>query len=148
MKNYIKYLSVISLFTAVSNAEAGFVDPDPSNAEQNANIAQQFNHYTYQPATIAQTKALRDDQKVILTGYIVQQLPGSKGDKFIFQDEHQGQITVDIDYAQMPSRKFDSKTKLHLYGEVDVKRSRENIVDVDRIEFSDCLEPTPAAAKK
>jgi uncharacterized protein (TIGR00156 family) len=149
MKNYIKYISVISLFTVASNAEAGFVNPSPSNAGQNPNVAQSFNHHTYQPATVAQAKALHDDQKVILTGFIIQQLPGSKGDKFIFQDENKGQITVDIDYGQMPSRKFDSKTKLHLYGEVDVKHSRENMIDVDRVEFVDCLaKPAPAAAQK
>ena len=131
-----KYLKIFSLIIFISEANAGFVGATSEEVKQNNDLANYYNNYTYKHASVAQAKALHDDNKVILSGYIISRL--SKKDRYLFHDESKKQIVVEIDHKKMPSRKFDSKTKLYLFGEIDRKHSGGNILDVDRVEFVDC----------
>lgn len=56
-----------------------------------------------------------DDTRVVLKGYIVQQL---KKDQYEFKDST-GTITVEIDKKRWPAEAISDKTKVQISGEVD-----------------------------
>lgn len=71
----------------------------------------------------------RDDQLVVLEGYIVDQI---KHEDYIFKDAT-GQIEVEIDDEVFAGQRVDTKTKVRLEGEYEKELVEPNTVDVHRL---------------
>ena len=71
----------------------------------------------------------RDDQLVVLEGYIVDQV---RRKDYTFKDET-GTITVEIKDRVFAGQRVDPKTKVRLEGEYEKEFAEPNTVDVHRL---------------
>ena len=71
----------------------------------------------------------RDDQLVVLEGYIVDQI---KHEDYTFRDAT-GQIEVEIDDEVFAGQRIDPKTKVRIEGEYEKEVVGPNTVDVHRL---------------
>ena len=118
MKNLVKALSAVVLFTSATFATA------------EAPINQSAFAKTF---SVKQALSLADDTKVELKGYVVKSI----GDeKYQFRDAT-GTITVDIDDDLWQGKPVSAKTPITLIGEVDVdyKPTKRVEIDVDAVKF-------------
>ncbi|GAB3629108.1 hypothetical protein GCM10027419_39590 [Pandoraea terrae] len=86
---------------------------------------------------VVQAIVAPDDSLVMLEGHIIQQQrlrSGNAPDKFYTFKDDTGSVTVEIKPKAMPAQKFDHKTPVRLFGEVDHGRYGAKI-DVKRIEI-------------
>ncbi|MDO4936830.1 MAG: NirD/YgiW/YdeI family stress tolerance protein [Sutterellaceae bacterium] len=80
--------------------------------------------------TVQQMKdTARDDQMVVLEGYLVNQV---KHDKYTFQDTT-GTVLVEIDDRIFAGQRVDSKTKIRIEGEFEKDFMDPDEVDVYRL---------------
>ena len=73
----------------------------------------------------------RDDQPVVLTGYIVKKVGK---EKYLFKDST-GEIRIEIDRKIMPSQAITEKTKVEITGEVEKEFLHSIEIDVDLIKI-------------
>lgn len=85
----------------------------------------------HQTGDVSKALNARDDTRMILEGRVTKHLGG---DKYTFQDRT-GSMVVEIDRKAMQGIKFDDKTRVRLYGEVDSEKQRKNEFDVSRVEI-------------
>lgn len=87
----------------------------------------------FQKVTVEKAKALADDSKVEIKGYVVKSLGK---EKYQFRDSS-GVITVEIDDDLWQGKPVSAKTLLTIQGEIDVdlKPTRTVEIDVDRVMF-------------
>ena len=71
----------------------------------------------------------RDDQLVVLEGYIVDQI---KHEDYTFRDAT-GQIEVEIDDEVFAGQRIDPKTKVRIEGEYEKEVVGPNTIDVHRL---------------
>jgi uncharacterized protein (TIGR00156 family) len=76
-------------------------------------------------------KSGKDDQPVVLVGYIIKKVGK---EKYIFKDST-GEIRVEIDRKNMPTKAFDEKTKVEISGEIEKEFLHSVEIDVDSIKF-------------
>lgn len=100
-------------------ADAGF--SDSPKAERRAE---------YNAITVEAAKALPDDSRVTLLGFIEKRLGD---DEYLFRDET-GTIVVEIDDDDWHGLTVSPQDKVILRGEVDRDR-KETKIDVERVEF-------------
>ncbi len=74
-------------------------------------------------------KNARDEQLVVLEGYLVEQV---RHEKYTFRDAT-GQILVDIDDKVFAGQRVDPKTKIRIEGEFDKEFMKPDEVDVHRL---------------
>lgn len=82
--------------------------------------------------TVSQARALPDDARVVLTGNIVQQLPGDH-DKYMFRDAT-GEIVVDIDTKDFRGQTVTPANTVRITGEVDKEFGRGAEIDCKYLE--------------
>lgn len=108
----IKNIATLAALTAVFGtgiAQAQFVNNGPSSV-----------------MTVKQMKdAARDDQMVVLEGYLVDQV---KHDKYTFKDAT-GTVLVEIDDRIFAGQRVDGKTKIRIEGEFE-----KDFMDPDEVE--------------
>lgn len=118
MKNLVKALSTVILFTTATLASA----ETPVNQAAFAN-----------KVSVKHALSLKDDTKVELKGYVVKSI----GDeKYHFRDAT-GTITVDIDDDLWQGKAISAKTPITIIGEVDIdyKPTKRVEIDVDAVKF-------------
>lgn len=82
--------------------------------------------------TVSSIKTMWDNSLVILEGYLVTRLDEKQ--LYIFKDST-GRIEVKIEYQNFKSLSVDSKTKVKLWGSVDVLwPSKSRRINVDYVE--------------
>lgn len=87
-----------------------------------------FKGPSMQKVTVEQVKNMKDDERVILRGYIVQAL----GDEdYLFQDDT-GNIKVEIDHKRWRGQVITPKDLVEIHGKVD-KSWKSMEIDVKRI---------------
>lgn len=83
-------------------------------------------------STVAQAKSARDDSPCVLTGNIVQRMPGDN-EHYLFRDST-GEILVEIDDELFMGRTVTPETQIRIYGEVDNEVFERTKVDVKNLE--------------
>ena len=84
-------------------------------------------------STVAQAKSARDDSPCVLTGNIVQRMPGDN-EHYLFRDST-GEILVEIDDELFMGRTVTPETQIRIYGEVDNEVFERTKVDVKNMEI-------------
>jgi len=79
-------------------------------------------------SSVEEAKAMKDDSKVTLHGYIMKQ---HAGDKYLFQDGS-GTVLVEIDDDKWAGQTITPADKVEIQGEVDIDKSLFKI-DVKRL---------------
>lgn len=112
----IKNIAALAALTAVFGtgiAQAQFVNNGPSSV-----------------MTVKQMKdTARDDQMVVLEGYLVDQV---KHDKYTFKDAT-GTVLVEIDDRIFAGQRVDGKTKIRIEGEFEKDFMNPDEVEVYRL---------------
>lgn len=112
----IKNIAALAALTAVFGAgiaQAQFVNNAPSSI-----------------ITVKQMKdTARDDQLVVLEGFLVDQV---KHDKYTFKDAT-GTVLVEIDDKVFAGQRVDAKTKIRIEGEFEKDFMDPDEVDVHRL---------------
>ena len=85
---------------------------------------------THAVTTVAEARAQRDDQPVVLRGTLVARIGH---ERYRFKDAT-GEIDVEIDDKDLPSHQAVSATTVvELHGEVDTHRFKPTDIDVDHV---------------
>ncbi|WP_349744298.1 NirD/YgiW/YdeI family stress tolerance protein [Stenotrophomonas geniculata] len=85
---------------------------------------------THAVTTVAEARAQRDDQPVVLRGTLVARIGH---ERYRFKDAT-GEIDVEIDDKDLPSHQAVSATTVvELHGEVDTHRSKPTDIDVEHV---------------
>ena len=82
--------------------------------------------------TVARAKELPDNARVVLTGYIVNQI---SEDEYTFRDAT-GEIQVDISRKRFRDIDVTPETMVRVYGKVDKEWNGSLEIDVKRIEIA------------
>jgi uncharacterized protein (TIGR00156 family) len=110
-------LSLIFLFSTAIVHGQGFPRPMPNNAPERAVMSNR-------PIMINEAKNLPNDSWVILTGYIVNMLPG--GRQYTFRDPS-GEIAVDIGPKEWRGLSAAASDRVQIHGEVKIHRGQVSI---------------------
>ena len=70
------------------------------------------------PIPVNEAKSLPDNSWVVLTGNVINMLPG--GRQYTFRD-HSGEISVDIGPRQWRGLSVDAADKVEIYGELRIR---------------------------
>lgn len=76
------------------------------------------------PITVSEAKSLPNDSWVVLTGNVINQLPG--GRQYTFRDST-GEIAVDIGAKEWRSLSVGADDRVEIHGEVKVHRGQISI---------------------
>lgn len=122
MKKLVLASLLTSLALPVFAQQAGFTGPGSEGQQQGG-----FNgpHKTF---TVAQTKTLQDDEKVMLEGQITKKI---SHEHYEFKDST-GTVVVEIDDHKWMGQSVSPKDRVRLEGEVDKDGSKIDI-DVKKI---------------
>jgi len=117
MMKKITLATLIALCTlpAFAQPSGGFQGPDAQPAQTQAAPQGGFTGNTTALSTVKDAQSMKDDQCVMLEGYIDQR---TGHDKYIFRDDS-GTINVDIDNDRWQGQNVSPKDKVRLEGEVD-----------------------------
>jgi uncharacterized protein (TIGR00156 family) len=112
---------LVSFFTAVTaSAQVGFTGTESSDN----NILMGQPVMTSQPITVREARNLPHDSWVILTGNIINALPGGK--HYTFRDSS-GEIPVEIGMKQWRGLSVGASDRVEIYGEVKITRGQYSI---------------------
>lgn len=127
----MKKLALASLITlialpALAQSGGGFNDPNAPHVQQKGG----FSGDNTPLSTVKDAKTMKDDQWVILEGYIDKR---TGDEKYIFRDAT-GTLIADIDDDRWKGQNVTPKNKVRLEGEIDKDWNSEKI-DVKRIKI-------------
>ena len=111
---------LLLLFSAT--AAQGQDTAGPSSSDNNAARGRAV--MISQPIPVSEAKNLPNDSWVVLTGSIVNVLPG--GRQYTFRD-HTGEISVDIGPRQWRGLSVDAADKVEIYGELRIRRGHTSV---------------------
>ena len=81
--------------------------------------------------TVTEANQAKDDERVILEGYLVQKL---EDEEYLFKDLT-GEIEVEIDDDIFQDRYVNPSTQIRIHGEIDKGFFSGRTIDVERLEI-------------
>ena len=112
-KNTFPVIFLLLLLSSVTIVQGqNFPDPNNNNPRGRAVMISQ-------PIAISEAKNLPNDSWVVVTGRIVNTLPG--GRQYTFRD-HSGEISVDIGPKEWRGLSVDASDRVTIYGELKIRR--------------------------
>jgi uncharacterized protein (TIGR00156 family) len=120
-RTFFSIFFLVSFFTAVTVfAQAGFI----GQGSGDTNILTGQPVTIGQPITVREARNLPNDSWVILTGNIINALPGGK--HYTFRDSS-GEIPVEIGMKEWRGLSVGASDRVEIYGEVKIKRGQYSI---------------------
>lgn len=123
-------VAVLSAFVAGGAFAGSGMGNNQNNGMNTVTITTVVEPVVDEIVTVQQIPMMRDNQNVVMTGYIVENL----GDEmYVFQDST-GTINVEIEPVVLGEMIIVPNTKMKIKGEIDKGRSGEpDVVEVDYI---------------
>ena len=111
---------LLLLFSTATAQGQAFPGPDPNNNNSPRGRAVMVSD----PIPVNEAKSLPDNSWVVLTGNVINMLPG--GRQYTFRD-HSGEISVDIGPRQWRGLSVEAPDRVEIYGELRIRRGHTSI---------------------
>jgi len=110
---------LLLLFSVAAAQGQDISEPRPENKSPTGRAVMVSQHIP-----VSEAKSLPNDSWVILTGSIINTLPG--GRQYTFRD-HTGEISVDIGPRQWRGLSVEAADRVEIYGELRIRRGHTSI---------------------
>ena len=114
------FLFFLLVATAIAQGQS-FPGPSPNN---NNNSPRSQAVMISNPIPVSEAKILPNNSWVVLTGNVINMLPG--GRQYTFRD-NSGEVSVDIGPRQWRGLSIDAADKVEIYGELRILRGHTSV---------------------